>query len=1083
MYPKSYKLMDLPSLKGLLNSVTNNTRDARNILTYWEVLEYFQEIKFPKPAKGNSEENKKPSLKYVTSKIDIEDFIHSVEDEDDTIRLYIGAVPKFELLSELYKRIPADAMNERFRKFLERSRESSVLYTLEITRDGEYIEGSFQLSSYIWAISCLLNNHAINEDNLEPFLEGGDEYFQGSTAEKLYELLLKKTDLLLKELHIYPLFTPANAYQQRELEKVCIRIFTESDTDLNQSFYTKDLSRVRKSLINEGPVRLLNEYISAPLKAVEERQSICSIDNYKKWLQPDKYPMGRWPSEFSPALMQQMAINIALADEHHGGRGIFSVNGPPGTGKTTLLKDIIAEYIVRRARLLANLDKPDDAYNSNPIHTKLLEGQKYPQKTYSLKTELGLDNYGILVASCNNTAVENITFELPEMNKLPKAEAMEKAGHTLLFSEGKDLFFGELANNMLNGSIDTAKHTKKAWGLISARLGKSNNIRVFKEMVLEQFGAKISSKRGNEDIAAEFKKPFSDFGEAKSDFLSQYKLVEQVRRKLSCNNALFEDSNERMQPTNPLIDAEFDKAREELFYRALKLHGAFLVNSTSWRCNLYSLILLWDGKYNAEDKAQIFPHLLNSLFFLVPVVSTTFASVQKMLEYVGKEELGLLIVDEAGQAAPQCAVGALWRAKKAIIVGDPKQVEPVVTTDETLMSLYQKKCNIDSLKAYMSKSHSVQGFADLINPYGAWIGDTWVGCPLVVHRRCINPMFGISNRVSYDETMILGTKDEVKADEQKELLFDRSLWLDVPGKSKTPQRSNDHYVAEQGELCLRLILSWMKKHNKKGDNRKLYVIAPFTTVINGVKEAIRKSLLEKENEQLLPKYKTWANTNCGTVHKFQGKEAEEVIFILGCQSSASGAIGWVNSNILNVAVTRAKKRIYFIGDYEVWSQKNGNFNTQIIQFSDENTGLQYLKHTDLPPFEEEMIESNTEFTDMEEPIIEGSTADEQDEEAADDSPDDTLPEVNPIPKYSFLTGPGYRRRHRVIYSHPLQLIFEVMVNDPAEALPHLPTSYYRQISEKPHLWMCLIYPLDIDSTEEELKCELAQVIDWYMSEE
>lgn len=1075
--------MDLPSLKHLLNSVTNNTRDARNILTYWEVLEYFQEIKFPKPAQGNSEDNKRPSLKYVSSKTDMEDFIHSVENEDDTIRLYVGAVPKFELLSELYKRIPADKANERFRKFLEKSRENSVLYTLEVTPDGEYVEGSFQLSSYIWAISCLLNNHTINEDNLAPFLEGGDEYFQGNTPDRLYELLLKKTGLLLKELLIYKLFAPTNAYQQKGLEKICVRIFTESDTDLNQSFYTKDLNRVRKSLMSEGPAPLLNEYINAPLKATEERQSICSTENYRKWLQPDKYPMGRWPSEFSPALMQQMAINIALAHERHGGRGIFSVNGPPGTGKTTLLKDIIAEYIVRRARLLANLHNPDDAYDSNPILNKLFEGQKYPQKTYSLKAELGLDDYGILVASCNNTAVENITFELPEMNKLPKAEAMEKAGHTLLFSEGKNLFFGELADNMLNGSIEPAKHTKKAWGLISARLGKSNNIRDFKEMVLEQFGAKISSKRGNETIAAEFKKPFNDFEKAKSEFLAQYRHVEQARRKLSCNDAVFEDTNERMQPTNPLINADFDKAREELFYQALKLHGAFLVNSTSWRCNLYSLILFWEGKYNAEEKAQIFPHLLNSLFFLVPVVSTTFASVQKMLEYSGKGQLGLLIVDEAGQAAPQCAIGALWRAKKAIIVGDPKQVEPVVTTDETLMSLYQKKCNIDSLKAYMSKSHSVQGFADLINPYGAWIGDTWVGCPLVVHRRCINPMFSISNRVSYDETMILGTKDEVKADEKKELLFDHSLWLDVPGKSKTTLRGNDHYVAEQGELCLRLILSWMKKHNKKGDNRKLYVISPFTTVISGVKEAVRKSLQEKENAQLLPKYKTWANTNCGTVHKFQGKEAEEVIFILGCQSSAVGAIGWVNSNILNVAVTRAKKRIYFIGDYEVWSQKNKNFNTQIIQFSDEDTGLQRLIHTDLPPFEEDMIENDTKFMEMDEPVIEESTTDEQDEEMEDDFPDDMLQKVNPIPKYSFLTGPGYRRRHCVIYSHPLQLIFEVLVNDPAETLPHLPASCYRQISEKPNLWMCLIYPPNIDATEEELSTELSQVIDWYMSEE
>ena len=43
--------------------------------------------------------------------------------------------------------------------------------------------------------------------------------------------------------------------------------------------------------------------------------------------------------------------------------------------------------------------------------------------------------------------------------------------------------------------------------------------------------------------------------------------------------------------------------------------------------------------------------------------------------------IGTLIVDEAGQASPHMAIGALCRAEKAVIVGDPKQVEPVVTED------------------------------------------------------------------------------------------------------------------------------------------------------------------------------------------------------------------------------------------------------------------------------------------------------------------------------------------------------------------------------------------------------------------
>ena len=70
-----------------------------------------------------------------------------------------------------------------------------------------------------------------------------------------------------------------------------------------------------------------------------------------------------------------------------------------------------------------------------------------------------------------------------------------------------------------------------------------------------------------------------------------------------------------------------------------------------------------------------------------------------------------------------------------------------------------------------------------------------------------------------------------------------------------------------------------------------------------------------------PFFEDWLHDNIGTVHRFQGKEAQEVIFLLGCDEMVKNkyaVTGFVNSNLVNVAVTRAKYRLYIVGDFKVW---------------------------------------------------------------------------------------------------------------------------------------------------------------------
>jgi len=143
----------------------------------------------------------------------------------------------------------------------------------------------------------------------------------------------------------------------------------------------------------------------------------------------------------------------------------------------------------------------------------------------------------------------------------------------------------------------------------------------------------------------------------------------------------------------------------------------------------------------------------------VPVVSTTFASFGRVFSHLGAEALGWLFVDEAGQATPQNVVGALWRSRRAVIVGDPLQLEPVVTLPFRAQQALRIEHGV--AERWLPARCSVQTLADEGMPVGTYLTSgggepRWVGAPLRVHRRCAEPMFGVVNRVVYDNLMVFG---------------------------------------------------------------------------------------------------------------------------------------------------------------------------------------------------------------------------------------------------------------------------------------------------------------------------------------
>lgn len=127
----------------------------------------------------------------------------------------------------------------------------------------------------------------------------------------------------------------------------------------------------------------------------------------------------------------------------------------------------------------------------------------------------------------------------------------------------------------------------------------------------------------------------------------------------------------------------------------------FVLSSNHIRSNLQNLGYMWKllkprnedyCNFSDRDRKKAYKHLLNTLFLITPVISTTFASVGRFLINIEDEDsLGQLIIDEAGQSTPQMAIGALWRFKNTIIVGDPKQVEPIVTTEVNAIKKFSER--------------------------------------------------------------------------------------------------------------------------------------------------------------------------------------------------------------------------------------------------------------------------------------------------------------------------------------------------------------------------------------------------------
>lgn len=365
-------------------------------------------------------------------------------------------------------------------------------------------------------------------------------------------------------------------------------------------------------------------------------------------------------------------------------------------------------------------------------------------------------------------------------------------------------------------------------------------------------------------------------------------------------------------------DEAFAHLRSQLFAASLTLHEAWLADVSRkgrFGGNLLAINKLLSGHWPA-DPSHV-PLIWQSLFMVVPVVSTTFASFARQFRHMGPGSIGWLFIDEAGQAVPQAAVGALWRAKRAMVVGDPLQIEPVFTVPTRLIDALAQFSAYTRDGRYSPAQTSVQRLADDANPYGTLVAvdaerPLWIGSPLRVHRRCADPMFTIANRIAYQEKMVFGLDSREPPEDV--LGFGESAWVDMRGNVARKQ-----VVPAQIDLVVEFVVRLCAKHRSLP---ALYVISPFKAIKYELQRHLEEVDWRGRTGEPAPKgWKKWCAERVGTVHTFQGKEERTVIFVLGAdRHGGHGAAVWAASkpNLLNVALTRAQHRIFVIGDADLW---------------------------------------------------------------------------------------------------------------------------------------------------------------------
>ena len=256
----------------------------------------------------------------------------------------------------------------------------------------------------------------------------------------------------------------------------------------------------------------------------------------------------------------------------------------------------------------------------------------------------------------------------------------------------------------------------------------------------------------------------------------------------------------------------------------------------------------------------------------------------------------LLIIDEASQCDIASALPLLYRAKRAVIIGDEKQLKHISSiTKQDDLNLLNKYNLFENHLSWSYVEKSLNGLAQIVCSAKDIV-------ELRDHHRSHADIINFSNKEFYDGKLRVATKYE----KLNPILKEPALkWIDVKGKVESPQTGSCFNQNEAEAVVKELKRVVLLEY--KGT---IGVVTPFRPQATLIKDLIEKDK-ELENKLLNRDFLAEA------VHSFQGDERDVMIFSpVVADGIKDGSKRFLerNENLFNVAITRARAQLIIIGD-------------------------------------------------------------------------------------------------------------------------------------------------------------------------